>query len=197
MYQWLSVHKSEACYIDFWSSRQENWVASRNVQWPWWHTEMQRETVGEKKKWQKNYRRYKVWQKVKQITEITCLSFFQSIGITLGPSSSRLGAISVLPLLFPVSYSCSALHAKQDAAEIKKKKRKKRRRMYRRNKNESGRRRCSCSHLGVPSIILSLWHWVCVFFFFFFLTPLPPSLPLFLACHVCSAYPCFIYRSLH
>ena len=36
-----------------------------------------------------------------------------------------------------------------------------------------------------------------LFFCFFFLTPLPPSLPLFLACHVCSAYPCFIYRSLH
>lgn len=133
-YQWLSVHKSEAFYIDFWSSRQENWVVSRKVQWPAtlsfrprWHTEMQRETVGGKK-WQKNYRRYEVWQTVKQKSPV---SLFSEYWFHSRPSSNRLGAIGVLPLLFPVSYSCSALHAKQDAAvpwrerEKKKKKKKK------------------------------------------------------------------------
>ena len=72
------------------------------------HRDAERDCGG--KKWQKNYRRYKVWQTVKQITEITCFPFFRvlvSFSAELQPLRSNQRASSLLPrLIFLLCFTC-------------------------------------------------------------------------------------------
>lgn len=90
--------------------------------------------------------------------------FFKTFGFIL-LSFDCLWAISMRLLLFFFSYSCPALHENKMPLSLETGG-KNQRENVQENENERGRQCCSWNHLGVPSIILSLWHTGCVFLFF-------------------------------